>query len=128
MISLYVWCPWRESMMTANFKPMHHILLKVVEYIEQLEVIESAKMPESLRKPNRISQKIKSNPRLNLRKMARRKILRKRERERNLPVMRMTPKSFDLIARKIMAPTGHTIQWAVGLNEQQKGEVRMPRN
>ena len=29
---------WRESMMTTNFEPMHHTLLEVVEYFEQLEV------------------------------------------------------------------------------------------
>ena len=34
---------WHESMMTTNFEPMHHNLLEVVEYFEQLEVIESAK-------------------------------------------------------------------------------------
>ena len=118
---------WHESMMTANFEPMHHTLLEVVEYFKQLEVIESAKRPESLRKPKRISQKIRSNPRLNLREMAKRKILRK-ERERNLPVMKMTPRNFAPIVRKTMGPTGHTTQWTVGLSEQQKGEVRMPRN
>ena len=88
------------------------------------------KRPEILKKIEKISQKIRSNPRLNLRKMAERKFLRKRERERerNLPVMKMTPRNSVCIARKIMAPTGYTIQWTVGLNGQQKGEVRMPRN
>ena len=33
-------------------------------------------------------------PRLNLRKMAKRKLLRRKERERNLPVMNMTSKKF----------------------------------
>ena len=42
--------------------------------------------------------------------------------------MKMTPRNSALIVRKIMAPTGHTIQWTVGLNGQQKGEARMPRN
>ena len=111
---------WRESMMTANFEPMHHTLLEVVEYFEQLEVIGVQKRPENPRKPKRISQKTRSNPRLNLRKMAKRKILRRKERERNLPVMKMTPRNFAPIARKTMVPTGHTTQWTVGLSEQKK--------
>ena len=86
------------------------------------------KRPESPKKPKRISQKIRSNPRLNLRKMAKRKLLRRKEGERNLPVMKMTPRNSALIVRKIMGPTGHTTQWTIGSSEQQKGEVRMPRN
>ena len=74
---------WHESMMTANFEPIYHTLLEVVEYLEQIEVIESAK---KAREPHngkkRTSQKIRSNPRLNLRKMAKRKFLsKKRKRE-----------------------------------------------
>ena len=60
--------------------------------------------------------------------MAKRKLLRRKEGERNLPVMKMTPRNSALIVRKIMGPTGHTTQWTVGSSEQQKGEVRMPRN
>ena len=85
------------------------------------------KRPENLIKPKKISQKIRINPRLNLRKMARRKLLRRKEREMNLPVMKMTPRNCALIVRKIMGPTGHTTQWTVGSSEQQRGEVRMPR-
>ena len=46
--------------------------------------------------------------------MARRKLLRKKEGERNLPVMKMTPRNSVLIVRKIMGPTGHTTQWTGG--------------
>ena len=42
--------------------------------------------------------------------------------------MKMTPRNFAPIARKTMDPTGLTTQWTVGFSEQQKGEVRMPRN
>ena len=81
------------------------------------------KRPESLRKSKRISQKIRNILRLNLRKMAKRKLLRRKEGERNLPVMKMTPRNSALIVRKIMGLTGHTTQWTVGSSKQQKGEV-----
>ena len=91
------------------------------------------KRPESLKKPK--SQKAKKDKSENKgqsktkpKKNGKQKISKKKEKERNLPVIKMTPRNSALIVRKIMGPTGHTTQWTVGSSEQQKGEVRMPRN
>ena len=86
--------------MTAIFEPIHHTLLEVVEYFKQIEVIESAKKVREPQKAKKDKSGKRSDPRLNLTKMARRKILRKRERVRNLPVMRMNTRNSVFIVKK----------------------------
>ena len=96
--------------------------------LEQLEVIESAKKARKPQKAKKDKSENKEQSKTKPKKNGKKKNPKKKERERNLPVMMITPRKFALITRKTMAPTGHTIQWTVGSSEQQKGEVRIPRN
>ena len=73
---------WRESMMTANFEPMHHTLLEVVDYFEQLEVVESAKKAREPQKPKKDKSENKDKSKGKSKKIGKKKnSFKKRKRE-----------------------------------------------
>ena len=95
---------WRESMMTANFEPMHHTLLEVVEYFEQLEVIESAKKAREPQKAKKDKSENKDKSKNKNKKIGKKKSSFKKRKREESSSEEDEPKKFCSYCKKNNGP------------------------
>jgi len=90
--------------MTANFEPMHHTLLEVVDYFEQLEVVESAKKAREPQKPKKDKSENKDKSKGKSKKIGKKKNSFKKRKREESSSDKDEPKKFCSYCKKNNGP------------------------
>ena len=112
---------WHESMMTANFESMHHTLLAVVQYFEQLEVIESAKKTRETQKVKEEKSENNEQSKTKPKKNTKKKISKKKRKREEFSSDEDDSKKFCSHCKKNNGP--YWKQWST-LNSQKSLRVQ----